>query len=119
MEETKTCPVCGAPVEIDARFCGKCGYSFSTPPPIYQQIPTKYETKVFFYRSDRKAQKEIMKMEKLGWEVIDTEAIEQGYGCFKTGCLGCLFLPLALLGKKPHHIKVTFRKPISYNKQQG
>jgi len=50
-------------------------------------------------------------MEKQGWEVMSTEISDQGYGCLKTGCLGLLFLPLALLGKKRARHKVTYRKP--------
>jgi hypothetical protein len=70
----------------------------------------QYQTKVVFYNSEKAMQKGIAKMQEVGWEVVDTEVIEQGYGCFKTGCLGLLFLPLALLGKKPNRYKVTYRR---------
>ncbi|RMF26288.1 MAG: hypothetical protein D6759_19900 [Chloroflexi bacterium] len=70
-----------------------------------------YEIRVLFYGSEKAMQKGIAKMQKRGWEVVDTEVVEQGYGCLKTGCLGAIFLPLALLGKKPNRYKVTYRRP--------
>lgn len=72
---------------------------------------SEYETKIEFYNSDKAMARGIRKMEKRGWEVVSTEAVEQGYGAFKTCCLGCLFLPLALLGRKPAVYKVQFRRP--------
>jgi len=71
----------------------------------------EHETKVEFYKNRKAMQKGINKMQKGGWEVVDTEAVQQGYGCFKTGCLGCLFFPLALLGRKPEQYKVQYRRP--------
>ena len=69
-----------------------------------------YKTEVAFYDNEKALRKGISKMQKKGWGVVDTEMIEQGYGCFKTGCLGFMFLPLALLGKKPNQYKVTYRR---------
>jgi len=71
----------------------------------------EHETKIVFYNSEKAMQKGIAKEQKRGWEVVSSEAVEQGYGCVKTGCMGCLFLPLALLGKKPVRYKVQFRRP--------
>jgi len=71
----------------------------------------QYETKVLFYDNEKAMQKGIAKMQKKGWEVVDTEVVEQGYGCLKTGCFGLLFLPLALLGKKSNRYKVVYRRP--------
>lgn len=70
----------------------------------------QYETCVEFYKDEKSMRKGINKMQKKGWEVVDTEAVEQGYGVVKTCCLGCLFLPLALLGRKPHQYKVQYRR---------
>jgi len=71
---------------------------------------SEYESKIEFYGSERSMKRGIAKEQKRGWEVVSTEAVEQGYGCLKTGCMGCLFLPLALLGKKPSRYKVQYRR---------
>lgn len=68
------------------------------------------ETSVVFYDSEKAMRRGIKKMQRQDWEVVSTEAVEQGYGCAKTGCFGCLFLPLALLGKKPNRFKVQYRR---------
>ena len=94
----------------------------TTPPqpepvtPIYvpEQPSTKKatvipKTKVVFYHSERAMQKGITKEQLKGWEFVSSEQVEQGWGCFKTCALGCLFLPLALLGKKQKHFKVIYK----------
>jgi len=74
-------------------------------------MPT-YQTKVLTFTSEHKMNAGIRKMEHKGWTVVGTESLEGQYGCLKTTTLGCLFLPLALLGKgKPTH-QVTFQKPM-------
>jgi len=73
-------------------------------------MPT-YRTKVELYASEREMNTGIKRMEKRGWTVVSTESLEGQYGCLKTATLGCLFLPLALLGKKNPTHKVTFQKP--------
>jgi hypothetical protein len=45
-----------------------------------------------------------------GWEIKSKEVAQQGWGFDKTCCLGCLFLPLALLGKKPNVIQVIMER---------
>lgn len=67
-------------------------------------------TKIVFYDSERDMQRGIRRMERRGWVLVNAEAVDQGYGCLKTGLLGCLFLPLALLGKKPVRYKVVYRR---------
>jgi len=49
-------------------------------------------------------------MEKKGWEVVSTESVDRGYAGCKTCFLGILFLPLALLGKKPKMWKVQYKR---------
>jgi len=66
--------------------------------------------RVEFYPNDRAMRRGIARMQRRGWQVVHTEVDPQGYGCLKTGCLGLIFLPLALLGKKPNRYKVTYRK---------
>lgn len=91
----------------------------TTPPPLNfqqpahpSQIPQKVvrqpKTKIIFYNSERAMQKGIIKEQQRGWEYVSSEVIDQGYGFFKTCFLGCLFLPLALLGRKRKHIKVVY-----------
>jgi len=45
-----------------------------------------------------------------GWEVKSKEVTQQGWAFGKTCCLGCLFLPLALLGKKDNVIQVIMER---------
>jgi hypothetical protein len=68
------------------------------------------KTKVVIYYNDKEMQKGIEREQHSGWEVVDVSHVDQGWGFFKTCCLGCLFLPLALLGKKPVKFQVTFRR---------
>lgn len=70
-----------------------------------------YQTKIVFYKNEKALHRGIARMQRKGWLVVDTETVQPGYGCAKTGCLGLLFLPLALLGKKPTRYKVTYRRP--------
>ena len=72
----------------------------------------QYQTTVEFYDNEKSMKRGIRKMQSRGWEVANTEAINEGYGCLKTSVLGCIFLPLALLGKKPQRYKVEYRKAI-------
>lgn len=68
------------------------------------------QTTIRFYASEFKMTNGVRIMSRLGWTVASTEIVDQGYGCLKTGCLGILFLPLALLGKKPVRYQVTYTK---------
>jgi len=70
-----------------------------------------YQTKVVNYSSEKEMQRGIRVMQRRGWEVVTTSTTDEGYGCFKTATLGCLFLPLALLGKKPKKYTVQYRRP--------
>jgi len=78
-------------------------------PPKPQKIVYQPKTKIVFYNSERAMQKGIIKEQMQGWEYVSSEVIDQGYGFFKTCFLGCLFLPLALLGRKRKHIKVVYK----------
>lgn len=67
-------------------------------------------TKTVTYSSTGAMRRGIKKMTARGWKVVSTAVDSRGYGCGKTVLYGCLFLPLALLGKKPNHYIVTFEK---------
>jgi hypothetical protein len=68
------------------------------------------ETKVEFYDNRQAMQNGIKAMQNKGWTVVNTQVVPQGYGFLKTCCLGCLFLPLALLGRKPEKYQVTYQR---------
>jgi hypothetical protein len=72
----------------------------------------EYETQIVIYKNEKKMRKGIKNYQNAGWEVVSTEAVDQGYGGCKTCLFGCLFLPLALLGKKPVKHKVQYRRKI-------
>jgi len=45
-----------------------------------------------------------------GWEIKTTANQGQGFSFFKTCCLGFIFLPLALLGKKKDTMEYILEK---------
>lgn len=70
----------------------------------------KKRTTVQVYKNVKKARKGIQAMERKGWEVTKIEEIGQGYAVVKTIALGLIFLPAALLGKKPKKYQVTYTR---------
>lgn len=54
---------------------------------------------------------QIKKLLSEGWTVKTTNSQAQGYKAGKTCCLGCLFLPLALLGRKKDVVEYVLEKP--------
>jgi hypothetical protein len=55
----------------------------------------------------------ISKLEADGWVVKSYDEVGQGFDASATCCLGCLFLPLALLGRKPNKPRVVMTKEVS------
>jgi len=45
-----------------------------------------------------------------GWIIKNQTTISQGWAFGKTTCLGCLFLPLALLGRKPDIVEYILER---------
>ncbi|MFA7685520.1 MAG: hypothetical protein WCX95_01830 [Candidatus Gracilibacteria bacterium] len=45
-----------------------------------------------------------------GWEVKSSHSVGQGYSGSKTCCWGCLFLPLALLGRKKDAVEYVLER---------
>jgi len=74
------------------------------------------ETKVMAYDSANIANREIKKWEKANWKMVDLVIQPGSYDAGKTCCLGALFLPLALLGKKQDKCVVTFRREVAVKK---
>lgn len=58
---------------------------------------------VRIYKTRKEAEAAIKGATAHGWSVEDFQVhdLRKGWSFWKTCCLGCLFLPLALLGKKP------------------
>ena len=77
----------------------------------------QYITKVVTYNSKEKMERGIIEEQKQSWEFVSTTVIQGSYGCAKTGCLGCIFIPLALLGKKGDIYQVSFKRPIAYTEK--
>lgn len=53
---------------------------------------------------------EIQRFLSEGWKITTTHTQSQGYSAGKTCCLGFIFLPLALLGKKKDAIEYILEK---------
>jgi hypothetical protein len=72
----------------------------------------EYKTLVFQDTLDGRKQMaaEIDRFSAEGWEVKSKEVTSQGWSAGKTCLLGCLFLPLALLGKKDNIITVIMER---------
>ena len=70
----------------------------------------KYETYLIEFKNSWEMDKVTKKMAEAGWRVVSVQTIDQGYSGAKTCCLGCLFLPLALLGKKPQLRQVLYQR---------
>ena len=67
-------------------------------------------TKIEYYNNQAAANRGIAKNERRGYRVVSVQNIDRGWSFLKTGCLGLIFLPLALLGKKKSIIQVTFQR---------
>jgi hypothetical protein len=69
---------------------------------------------VRIYRSRGEADAAISQAARDGWTVdsFQVHDMRQGWACWKTCCLGILFLPLALLGRKRDEYEyiVTFSR---------
>ncbi len=67
-------------------------------------------TKIKYYYSQAAANRAIARFERKGYRVLAVQSIDRGWSLIKTGCLGLIFLPLALLGKKKPVIQVTYQR---------
>lgn len=72
----------------------------------------EYKTLVFedSFKGRSEMGKEIDRLSNMGWELESKETTQQGWAFGKTCCFGCLFLPLALLGKKSNVIQVIMKR---------
>jgi hypothetical protein len=68
------------------------------------------KTKIKIYNSQSAANRAIARNERRGFRVVSVQSVDRGWSLLKTGCLGMIFLPLALLGKKKPVIQVTYQK---------
>ncbi len=72
----------------------------------------EYKTLVFkdTVEGRKKMAEEIDELANDEWELKTKEISDQGYDASKTCCLGALFLPLALLGKKEKIITIVMER---------
>lgn len=72
----------------------------------------EYKTLIFedTVKGRREMAKEIDLLSNEGWELKSKEVSQQGWDFGKTCCLGVIFLPLALLGKKSNIIQVVMER---------
>lgn len=72
------------------------------------------EYKTLIYKDDtygrQQMAEDIERLGNEGWEIQSKEVVAQGFSFGKTCCLGCIFLPLALLGRKENSIHVIFQR---------
>lgn len=80
------------------------------------------EYKTLVYNDDSKGRSEmaraINRLSAEGWTIKSKDVAPQNYTFGKTCCLGCIFLPLALLGKKKNAITLIMERHDS-NKHQA
>lgn len=67
-------------------------------------------TTIRYFSSQSAANSAIRRMESRGYHVVSVQSVDRGWSLVKTGCLGLIFLPLALLGKRKPLIQVTFQR---------
>ena len=67
-------------------------------------------TKIVFYSSLNATRRGTYLMERQGWTVVSAEITDEGYGCANISWLDVVFLPLALIGKRPDRYKVEYRR---------
>ena len=75
-------------------------------------IPKEYRTLTFkdTEQGRREMGEQIDKLANDGWELKSKEVTQQGWDFGKTCCLGAIFLPLALLGKKENVVQVIMER---------
>lgn len=109
---TKKCPFCAEEIHCDAIVCKHCRSHLQGEDPGAEASMMEYKTLTFSDTEEgRKGMAtEIDKMANEGWRIKSKEVSAQGWAFFDTCCLGCMFLPLALLGKKPNVITIIMER---------
>jgi hypothetical protein len=74
----------------------------------------EYKTLHFYdtLQGRKKMSDELDRLSKEGWELKSKEVVQQGWSTGSTCCLGCIFLPLALLGKKDNIITIIMERDV-------
>lgn len=77
----------------------------------------EYKTLNFYDTTQgrKKMADKIEELSKEGWELKSKEVSQQGWSFGSTCCLGCIFLPLALLGKKDSIITIIMEREMVEN----
>ena len=72
----------------------------------------EYKTSIFedTVKGRKQMAADIDQLSNEGWEITSKEVSKQGFSPGKTCCLGAIFLPLALLGKKDNIITVIMER---------
>lgn len=122
------CPKCGSIIDNSLVLCKFCDTKISTSDrkkelgnesllvskSAPQQIGIQYKT-ITIDPNSWFGKSQLDNLLNDGWEVMSSTPVGGNYDACNTCCLGAIFLPLALLGKKPTKISYVLKKDFSKN----
>jgi hypothetical protein len=120
------CPKCGSIIDNNSASCKFCdnkiltsdrkkelGHgSLTVPAPESQQLGIQHKT-ITIDPNSWLSKGQLDALLNDGWEIVSSTPVGGNYDACNTCCLGAVFLPLALLGKKPNKISYVLKKDFS------
>lgn len=125
------CPKCGSIINNDSDSCKFCKAKISaadrkeeivksTASGFQQNHQTGIQHKTITIDPDSWLGKnQLDALLNDGWKIVSSTPVGGNYDACNTCCLGAIFLPLALLGKKPTKITYVLEKDFSERKHDS